>query len=76
MTNRAHVKIGITHASREIEVDVDDADAFVSEFEAALADGRRVWWVEDSEGRRHGVILDKIAYLDIESERDKTVGFG
>ena len=76
MSDKAHVKIGITFVSREIELDVEDSDAFSAEFEAAIGDGRRVWWVTDEEGHRHGLIIDKIAYVDIESERDKQIGFG
>ncbi len=73
---RTKVKIGLTYAPREFEIDVEDGDQFATEFEAAVEDGRRVWWVTDGEGHRHGLMVDKIAYVDIAPERDRTIGFG
>jgi hypothetical protein len=37
--------------------------------------GERVLWVTDEEGHRHGLVVDKIAYLDVEAERSTMVGF-
>ena len=76
ITTQTRVKIGLTFAPREVEIDVADGEAFAEEFEAAVQDGRRVWWVTDPEGHRHGLLVDKIAYVDIEPGRDKTIGFG
>lgn len=71
------VKIGIAFAAREIELGIDDVDGFVAEFEAAMADDSTlVWWVIDSDGRRRGLVVDKVSYVDIEPERDRTIGFG
>ena len=70
------VKIGVTFAPREIELEVEDVDAFVAEFEAAMASESSVWWVTDPSGRRRGLVVDKVSYVDIESEREKTIGFG
>ncbi len=70
------VKIGVTFAPREIELEIEDVDAFATEFEAAMESDAKVWWVIDSEGRRRGLVADKVSYVDIEPERDRTIGFG
>jgi hypothetical protein len=70
------VKIGVTFAPREIELEIEDIDAFVSDFEGAMASESRVWWITDLDGRRRGLVVDKVSYVDIEAERDRTIGFG
>lgn len=74
--SNTRVKIGLSHVPREIDVDIDDADRFIRDFETAMTNGTRVWWVTDSEGHRHGIVIDKVAYVDVEPERDRRVGFG
>ena len=75
-STKTHVKIGLTFVPSEVEVEVDDATAFMHEFDAAVTAGG-VWWVTDREGRRHGLVVDKIAYVEVEpGERDRTIGFG
>ena len=70
------VKIGMSSTPRELDLDLEDPEALVASFEKALAGDERVLWVTDEEGRRHGLVVEKIAYFDIEPTRDKTVGFG
>jgi hypothetical protein len=70
------VKIGVMFAPREIELEVEDVDAFVSDFEAAMISESSVWWITEASGRRRGLVVDKVSYVDIEPEREKTVGFG
>lgn len=75
-STKTRVKIGLTFAPREVDIDVDDAERFIREFESAIAAGG-VWWVTDREGHRHGLVVEKIAYVDVEpGERDRTIGFG
>ncbi len=69
------VKIGVTFAPREIEIEIEDVDAFVSDFDAAMSSDSRVWWITDSSGRRRGLVADKVSYVDIEPPLDRTVGF-
>jgi hypothetical protein len=71
---KVRAKIGLSHVPREVDLDVDDADDFMREFEDAVAGGARVWWVTDREGHRHGIVVDKIAYIDVEPSRDRRVG--
>jgi hypothetical protein len=70
------VKIGITFSPREIEIEISDVDAFVTEFETAMSGESSVWWVTDGSGRRRGLVADKVSYVDIEPERDRRIGFG
>ncbi len=70
------VKIGMTSAPREIDVEVADSDAFMREFEAAVSAGQKLWWVTDEQGNRHGLVVEKIAYVEVEPERDRPIGFG
>ncbi|OFW66479.1 MAG: hypothetical protein A2Z12_05490 [Actinobacteria bacterium RBG_16_68_21] len=75
-STKIRVKIGLTFAPREVDIEVADAEAFIRDFEAAVVTGG-VWWVTDREGHRHGLVVDKIAYVDVEpGDRDRTVGFG
>ena len=71
------VKFGMADTAREIDVDVDDAESLMTEFEAAVGGGEnRVLWVTDEDGRRHGLVVDKIVYVDVEAEKPRTgVGF-
>lgn len=70
------VKIGVLNAAREIELSVADVESFVANLESALVGEHRIWWVTESDGRRHGFIVDKITHVDIEAERNRTIGFG
>lgn len=75
--SKTRVKIGITFAAREVELEVDDPEVFAREFDDAVSDGRKVWWVTDSMEHRHGLIVEKISYVDVEPARDRQhVGFG
>ncbi len=69
------VKIGITHSAREIEVEVEDSEAFIREFEGLVTGGQKLWWVTDPQGNRHGLVIERIAYVEVAPERDRTIGF-
>ena len=69
------VKIGIVFAPREIELEVEDADGFIAEFEEAMSNEAAVWWVTEPNGRRRGLVVDKVSYVDIEAEEERHVGF-
>jgi hypothetical protein len=72
------VKIGVVYSPRELSVEVEgDADSLVSEVESAMRDGVPVLWFTDRKGKRVGVPVDKIAYVEIgEDDAAKRVGFG
>jgi hypothetical protein len=73
------VRIGIVQTAKELEVELaDDADReqLLGDIEAALA-GDAVLWLTDRRGRRVGVPVAKIAYVEVGAPAsDRRVGFG
>jgi hypothetical protein len=74
------VRIGITETPKEIEVDMgDDADRekVVAEIEKLLKTGDGVLWLTDRKGRRVGVPVVKVAYIEVGApSTERRVGFG
>jgi hypothetical protein len=74
------VRIGITQTPKELEVELaDDADpdAVVAEIEKLLTTGDGVLWLTDKKGRRVGVPVVKVAYVEVGAPAsDRRVGFG
>ena len=70
------VKIGMAMTARELDLEVEDADAVVRSFQQAMEQREQVLWIVDEEGHRHGLVVDKIAYLDVEAEHSTRIGFG
>jgi Protein of unknown function (DUF3107) len=72
------VRIGVVHTPKELALDyegsVEDA---VTSIERALADGAAIVWLDDAKGRKIGVPVDKLAYVEVDAEEGpKRVGFG
>ena len=74
------VRIGVTQAPREINVELaDDADRvdLKSRIEAALAGASDVLWITDKRGKDVAVPSAKIAYVELGSpDSDRKIGFG
>jgi len=74
------VRIGITHTPKELEVEMpDDADRddVVADIEKLLKTGDGVLWLTDRKGRRVGVPVAKVAYVEVGAPAaDRRVGFG
>ena len=74
------VRIGVTQAPREINIELaDDADRaeVKSKVEAALSGAVDVLWLADKKGRDVGVPAAKIAYVEIGSaDSERRIGFG
>ncbi len=74
------VRIGVTQAPREINIELaDDADRgdLKARVEAALAGATDVLWITDKRGKDVGVPSAKIAYIELGSvEGDRRIGFG
>jgi hypothetical protein len=69
------VRIGLSQAPRELDLDVEDT--VVEEIEAAMADGSAVVWITDRKGKRYGLATGKIAFVEMEPEEiHGGVGFG
>ena len=72
------VRIGVVHTPKELTLEIEDGveDAFKM-IDKAVKGGDAMVWLTDSKGRRVGVALDKLAYIEVDSEEgSKRVGFG
>lgn len=71
------IRIGITHGGRELSVEIDDeaAEDAAASLEGALSGGETVLWLTDRSGRRVGVPIDKLAYLELGPAGDRRIGF-
>jgi hypothetical protein len=74
------VRIGITQTPKELEVEMgDDTDLekVVADIEKLLKTGDGVLWLTDRKGRRVGVPVVKVAYVEVGAPSgDRRVGFG
>ena len=73
------VRIGVTQAPRELNVEVADEDRadVRARVEAALNGASDVLWITDKRGRDVGVPAAKIAYIELGSaDGDRRIGFG
>jgi hypothetical protein len=74
------VRIGITQSAKELEVEMgDDADRdkVVADIEKLLKTGDGVLWLTDRKGRRVGVPVVKVAYVEVGApSSERRVGFG
>ncbi|WP_419920194.1 DUF3107 domain-containing protein [Candidatus Poriferisodalis sp.] len=71
------IRIGITHGGRELSVEVDDdaAESTVEALEGAVSGGASVLWLTDRNGRRVGVPIDKLAFVELGPAGDRRIGF-
>lgn len=73
------VRIGISQTAKELEVslaDDEDREEVLRSIEAALT-GASVLWLTDRRGRRVGVPVEKVAYVEVGAPSpDRRVGFG
>lgn len=73
------VRIGVTQAPREINLELndDDGEAAVKSIEAALAGTDDVLWLTDRRGKRVAVPSAKIAFVEIgTADSERRIGFG
>jgi hypothetical protein len=74
------VRIGITQTPKELEVEMaddTDRDKIVSDIEKLLKTGDGVLWLTDKKGRRVGVPVPKVAYVEVDAPTsERRVGFG
>jgi hypothetical protein len=73
------VRIGVTQAPREVNLEVadEDGEATVAKVEAALAGEDAVLWLIDRRGKQVAVPAAKIAYVEIGvADGNRRIGFG
>ena len=72
------VKIGVVYSPRELTIEVEgSSEELMDKVQSALKDSNSMLWLVDRKGRRMGVPVDKIAYVEIgEEDAMKRVGFG
>lgn len=73
------VRIGITQAPREMEVELTDmtAEELAAKVEAAVTKGSGMLWLTDRRGRQVGIPAAKLAYIELDTGAEmRRVGFG
>jgi len=72
------VKLGVTYSPKELVVETDKSpDDIAKLVDKALADSNGVLWLTDTKGRRVGIPVTKLAYIELgEDIGNKRVGFG
>lgn len=71
------VKIGVHESPKELVLDVDgEPDSVIADLESVIAKEDGMFWITDKKGRRVGVPVERVAYVEISPEAERTVGFG
>jgi uncharacterized protein DUF3107 len=72
------VKIGVVYSPRELTIEVEgSSEELMDQIQSALKDSTAMLWLVDRKGKRVGVPVDKVAYVEIaEEDPTKRVGFG
>ncbi|MGH2732401.1 MAG: DUF3107 domain-containing protein [Actinomycetota bacterium] len=71
------VRIGVIDVPKELTIELEnDPEEVVEKVNAALGGEADMLWLIDSRGKQVGVSVAKIAYLEVEPERSRRVGFG
>ncbi len=68
-------RIGIADAGREVEVEVEDRSEFMERIDKAHRKGEPMLWFTDLKGNDFGLPLQRIAYIELVDEQDRSVGF-
>ena len=73
------IRIGVTYSPKELDIELaEDADpkTLKADIEKSLSDGGIVW-LTDRKGHQIGVVVEKLAYIDLGSGADHSrIGFG
>ena len=72
------LRIGVVHTPKELNVELDGtAEELMTTINDALKDGAPMIWVKDVKGRRVGIPVGRIAYVEIDEDgANRRVGFG
>ncbi len=69
------VRIGVANATKELDLEVDDAEQVVAEYEEADKAGNRMFTVIESDGRKHVVLVAAVLYIEFDPDTRQSVGF-
>jgi hypothetical protein len=71
------ITIGVQFSTKELRIETDeDAEAIRQRIEKVVADAPAVLWLTDTDGRQIGVPADKVAYIELGTDKSrKSVGF-
>jgi len=70
------LRIGVSEATKELEIEVADSEAVISAYQGAADSGERMFWIDEEGGERLGIVTDKILYFAVGAEARVGVGFG
>ena len=73
-----NVRIGMIQSAKELELELpdDDSEKVVKGISDSVAKEDGMLWLTDRKGRRVGVAVSKIAYVEVTSENEaRRVGF-
>jgi hypothetical protein len=72
------LRIGVVHTPKELNLELDGtADEIIGTIDKAMADDIPMVWVTDTKGRRVGIPIQRIAYVEVDEDGgNKRVGFG
>jgi hypothetical protein len=79
---KMYVRIGFIHLAKEIEIDMVDGDTdrdkLLKQIDTALNDDKGILWLDDRKGHRTGVLVSKVAYVEVgpSGQSGRRVGFG
>jgi hypothetical protein len=74
ITETTKVRFGMS-STRELEIEVEPGHDIATEFETAVAKGTQILWIRDTRHHQHGIVIEKVAFIEIESARRRDVGF-
>lgn len=75
---RAKVRIGVVFSMKELELKIEgEAEAIAAGIDATLASDAKSLVLDDGDGKRVIVPVDKLCYVEIHGEaRSAAIGFG
>jgi len=69
------LRIGVSEATKELDIEVKDSDAVIAAYEKAADKGERMLWIDEEGGERVGIVTDKILYFAVDAAARVGVGF-
>lgn len=70
------MRIGVSDATKEIDIEVENSAAVIEAYEKAADDGLRMLWIDEEGGDRIGIVTDKILYIAVDADSRVGIGFG